>query len=164
LILAGLASAFMLAAAHSFETFGGLRPCPLCLQQREPYWVALGIVAFGLAAAAVLKRDWIPRIAAGLLALVFGYSLYLGVFHAGVEWNWWPSPACGAAQDLDLSKMTGKDLLESLSKPRHVVLCNEAAWRMFGLSMAGYNAIISFGLMSFSALAALFPVSSGRTS
>lgn len=149
---AALASAAMLAAAHAFETFGGLAPCALCLTAREIYWVALTIGAVGFIASAALRNVWIGQLAATLLTLMFLIGVGVAVYHAGAEWKFWPGPAaCAGAQG---GGAIGGDLLAQLQKPIAVVPCDEAAWRMFGVSMAGYNAVISFGLMALSAWAA----------
>jgi disulfide bond formation protein DsbB len=150
-LLAGLASAAMLAAAHIFEAFG-YEPCALCHTAREIYWVALTIAAVGFAASTALRQWWIARLALALLTLTFLVGVGIAIYHAGAEWKFWPGPAvCAAGAGAALG---GGDLLEQLSKPIKVVPCDEAAWRMFGVSMAGYNSVISFGLMAISAWAA----------
>jgi disulfide bond formation protein DsbB len=150
---AALASAAMLAAAHAFETFGGYAPCALCLTAREIYWVALTIAGLGFAASAALRNVWLAQFAAVLLTLAFLVGVGVAVYHAGAEWKFWPGPtACAGA--LSGGGASGGDLLAELQKPINVVPCDEAAWRMFGISMAGYNAVISFGLMALSAWAA----------
>lgn len=147
---AALASATMLAAAHAFETFGGLAPCALCLTAREIYWVALAVAGLGFVASAVLRNAWLGQLAAVLLTLIFLVGAGIAVYHAGAEWKFWPGPAACAGA-LSGGGATGGDLLAELQKPIAVVPCDEAAWRMFGVSMAGYNAVISFGLMALSA-------------
>jgi disulfide bond formation protein DsbB len=150
---AALASVAMLAAAHAFERFGGYAPCALCLTAREIYWAALTIAGLGFVAAAALRNAWIGRLTAALLTLVFLVGVGIAVYHAGAEWKVWPGPAACAGA-LTGGGASGGDLLAELQKPIAVVPCDEAAWRMFGVSMAGYNAVISFGLMALSAWAA----------
>jgi disulfide bond formation protein DsbB len=150
--LAGLASAAMLAAAHVFEAFG-YEPCALCYTAREIYWVALTVAAIGFGAAVMLRNGWLGRLAAALLTLTFMVSVGIAIYHAGAEWKYWPGPAACAGGGGG-GALSGGDLLEQLSKPVKVIPCDEAAWRMFGISMAGYNAAISFGLMAISAWAA----------
>ena len=133
-LLAGtLAAAAALAVAYASQHWGGLLPCPLCLWQRWPYWVAIAVGAAGLA----VPRLALPAIA--VLALLFLGNAAIAALHAGVEWGFWPSPipecrvAVGGAATID-------DLLRSLS-PTPVVPCDEAAIRVLGLSMAGWNAL-----------------------
>ena len=150
---AALASAAMLAAAHAFEKFGGYAPCALCLTAREIYWLALTIGGLGFVASAALRNAWLAQLTAALLTLTFLVGVGIAVYHAGAEWKFWPGPtACAGAQAG--GGASGGDLLAELQKPIAVVPCDEAAWRMFGISMAGYNAVISFGLMALSAWAA----------
>ena len=144
------ASAAMLAAAHAFETFGGLAPCHLCLQQREVYWWALSIGVLGFVLGYV-RLTWARRTADALLTLVFLAGACLAAYHAGVEWKWWPGPAsCTGAGVVNAGQL--KDFMSGL-KPVSQPQCDQAAWRMFGISMAGYNAAISLGLTVMSAIA-----------
>jgi disulfide bond formation protein DsbB len=149
LILAAVASAAMLAAAHAFERFGGLPPCPLCLRQREVYWIALTAALLGLF---VLRREAdAPRRLPLLLAIVFLVGAGVAGFHAGVEWKWWEAPAsCAGAGPASAAAM------EALLRGESVrfVRCDEAPWSLFGLSMAGWNALASLGLAALGVLAA----------
>lgn len=143
------ASAAMLAAAHAFETFGGLAPCHLCYYQRDVYWVALcvGVVGFALG---YMRLAWARRAADGLLALIFLASMGLAAYHAGVEWKWWPGPAsCTGGGAVNAGQLAAFMNGAKLNMPQ----CDVAAWRLFGLSMAGYNAIISLGLTVLSVVA-----------
>ena len=146
-------SALMLAAAHAFETFGGYAPCTLCLRAREVYWVA-GAVA--LAAILVTKMPrglrwrWLFDAA---LALVFAVGVGVAVYHSGAEWKWWPGPTTCSSTGAAVSTQAMTDLLGG-AKIRPPA-CDEAAWRLFGLSMAGWNALISLKLTVFSIWAAL---------
>jgi disulfide bond formation protein DsbB len=150
-VIAILASVATLGAAHSFETFGGYAPCELCLHQREVYWVALAVGLLGLAAT----RRWPQhgRKVALLLAAIFAVGMVLAAYHAGVEWKWWPGPtSCtGGTGSVSASAMT--DLLNG--KKARPPACDQAAWRMFGISMAGYNALISAALVALGALVAV---------
>lgn len=137
-----------LAGAWAFQIIGDMAPCPLCLQQRWPYYIgiplALGIV---LLAARNASR---PVLLLALLAFaaLMAWSAGLGVYHAGVEWKWWPGPTdCAAAP---LPNLSAGDLLSSMRRTR-VVACDDAAWRFFGtLSLAGFNALFSLGLFGLS--------------
>ena len=145
-------SALMLAIAHAFETFAGLKPCHMCLQQREVYWITLGISAIALAAAATRFGRRAPRIAALLLAIAFAYGAYLAGYQAGAEWKWWSEPAtCEAAGGVSFAQ------LQALvaGAPSAAPACDKAAWVFLGLSMAGWNFLISVVLAALSLAAAL---------
>ncbi len=136
-----------IAGALVFEHVLGLRPCPLCLQQRYPYYAAMPIAL----ATALVARPAGVRAGLTLLALVFLVSAGLGAYHAGVEWGWWPGPSdCAGASPT--SSGTVGDFLNQLQTTR-VVSCSEAAWRLLGLSLAGWNVLISLGLAGVAATA-----------
>ncbi|MET3666375.1 disulfide bond formation protein B [Caulobacter sp. 1776] len=152
-LVAFLSSALMLAIAHGFETFGHLAPCHLCLKAREVYWVAgaVGLVGFGLQHTPLASRLRAPVNL--LLAAIFLYGAGLAVFHAGVEWKWWPGPTtctgAGVASATDLSAMLNGTM--KIKPP----MCDKAAWVFLGLSMAGWNALVSLKLAVWSVLAGL---------
>jgi disulfide bond formation protein DsbB len=151
-VLAFVAGALMLGAAHAFETFGKMAPCHLCLKQREVYWVA-GTVA--LIALVARRTPWAAKVRRPfdlLLAAIFLYGAGLAAFHAGVEWKWWPGPTTctggGAAAAGDLLAMLKGGAVK-------VPQCDKAAWVFLGLSMAGWNALASLGLALASLTAGL---------
>jgi disulfide bond formation protein DsbB len=129
----------VIAGAFIFE-WAGYAPCDLCLMQRWAYYAGIPLAT----ALAALNPPWIKWGLILLLALMIGNAIF-GVYHAGVEWKFWEGPStCGSGT------VTGG--LPNLSKP--AVLCNEAALRILGLSLAGWNAVISAGLavIAFTAL------------
>ena len=126
--------------AWFFQYGLGLEPCPLCLEQRYAYYFAVPLAvmaALGDQAGASRKVliGAMVAIAVGML-----WNTALGVYHSGVEWKWWSGPleCSGALGDLG----SAGSLAEKLKSIR-VVRCDEAAWRFLGLSLAGYNAVIS---------------------
>jgi disulfide bond formation protein DsbB len=138
-----------IAAALVFQYGLGYVPCALCLLQRWPYYVA---VPLGLVAIALAPQPLLGRALLGALGLVFVVSAGLGVYHAGVEWGWWLGPSgCGGAAVPAAASMD--QFLTQLETTR-VVSCTEAAWRFFGVSMAGWNAVISAGLAALAFAAA----------
>ncbi len=142
-LFAAIASALMLAAAHAFETFGHYPPCELCLKQRTVYWVALAVGLVGYAAVRLVKRPLVPSLAALVLVPIFLWGAWLAAYHAGVEWHWWPGPrACTGTAPATTSGIA--DLLKGGGVRRPA--CDVAAWRMLGISMAGYNTLISLAL------------------
>lgn len=150
-LAAACASAAMLGAAHGFETFGGLPPCHLCLYQRDVYWIALSVGIAGFALG-YMRLNWAGRAAAYGLTLIFLLGAGLAAYHSGVEWKWWPGPASctGGAGGVSTGQLSAF-MNGAKSLPPQ---CDVAAWRMFGLSMAGYNALISLGLTALSIVAA----------
>lgn len=147
----------MLGAAHAFERFGDLAPCNLCLKQREVYWGAV-VIALAATLWALLSRAsrGTPRIAAFLLAAVFTTGTITAVFHMGGELKWWDLPAtCMGGGDVSLESLTA--LAFGTAPPAKPVMCDAVTWQFLGLSMAGWNALISAGLAVFSLLAAKRP-------
>jgi disulfide bond formation protein DsbB len=146
-LLAAIVSAAMLATAHAFETFGHLAPCELCLKQREVYWVALAVGLVGFAAGRRLKTPLSISLPNLVLALVFLFGAGLAAYHAGVEWKWWPGPtSCTGSAAVSADAMAG--LLSGAKVP--LPACDQAAWRLLGVSMAGWNALVSLGLAAIS--------------
>ena len=143
-------AAATLAGALAFEHIGGLAPCPLCLQQRWPYW--LGIPLGALALLALGRRH--PRWCAGLMAVTalgFAAGSALAFYHAGMEWRWWSGPAScsGAAPPGNVAALL--EGLRGTAPPR----CDEAPWRLLGVSLSGYNALISALLAGLGLAAAM---------
>ncbi len=150
LLAAAAASAAMLAIAHGFQTFGHMAPCELCLKQREVYWVALTIALAGFALGRIARRPIIAPLATIILTLVFLFGAGLAAYHAGVEWKWWPGPqACTGNAPVGAAAVANLLSGAKITAPR----CDQAAWRWLGVSMAGWNALISLGLTGMSALA-----------
>jgi disulfide bond formation protein DsbB len=153
-IVAFLASAAMLAAAHGFETFGNMPPCALCLHQREAYWAAIAIAVLAMIAAR-FRPDPLGGRAFGLLLFcAFGAGALIAGFHVGVEYKWWPGlAACAGGSNYEASG----DLLGALSKSMDVPACDKVAWSLMGISMAGWNMLVSLGLAGASALTIALP-------
>ena len=133
-LLAALVPAGLLAGAHGSQYLGGLIPCEMCYWQRWPHFAAL---AFALASYAMMYR--LPdrgRSLVWLAALAILASGGIGIYHAGVELGIFE----GMTQCTSTSGMTVADIL---SAP--LVRCDQVQWKLFGISMAGWNAIISTG-------------------
>jgi disulfide bond formation protein DsbB len=122
---------------------GGLAPCELCYLQRYGYWgaIVLGLIATFFSRKPKLRKLWL-----NIMGLAFLVVVGIAVFHVGVERGWWQgSAACvgtaGAGQSVE-------DLTQSiLNAP--VTRCDEAAFELFGISMAGYDAIYALALAFF---------------
>ena len=144
----------MLAIAHGFERFGGLAPCALCLHQREAYWIAAAIATLALLARRMEGAELTNRALNLLLTFAFVGGAIVAGFHMGVEYKWWPGlPSCTAAS----SGAVPTDLLGALNQPLHVAGCDEAPWIFLGLSMAGWNMLISLKLAIYSGLSVFYP-------
>lgn len=132
-------AALTLAGAWFFELVLKLEPCPLCLDQRVPYYIAvpLGIIV------GFVSNERLARLGLALLGIVMLIGAGYGVYHAGIEWGFWEGPtACAGGA----TPPPAVDILSSLKATQRVVSCSEAAWRFLGLSLAGYNVLIAGGL------------------
>ena len=139
------AMAAVVGSALAFEHVGGFIPCALCLEQRTPYYLGIPVVIAGALAAAFGWPSLIARGALVVAGLLMVYGLYLGVYHAGVEWAWWQGPAdCATSATSGIATDAGSLLadLDAVTPPA----CDEAAGRFLGLSFAGWNVIASAGL------------------
>ncbi len=116
--------ALLLAGAYISQYGFGLYPCEMCWWQRWPHFAAAAFAALSFFAPP--QRLWSAMAAGGILT-----SGLIGAFHAGVEYDWWEGitgcASTGGALSLDL------------------VRCDEAAWTLFGISLAGFNALFSIG-------------------
>lgn len=145
LAIVSLGSAF--TAQYGF----GLEPCSLCLLQRWPY----GVIAVLAIAALIAARARHLSIVA-LLVLLCALSLLVGgiiaAYHVGVEQHWWVSFLEGCA--VNLNSASPLDLLKQIESTA-AVRCDQIPWSLFGISMAGYNALLSLGAAPVTALSAL---------
>jgi disulfide bond formation protein DsbB len=142
--LAFVTSAAMLAIAHAFETFGHLAPCELCLYERQVYWVALPVAALAfIASQGVSPKVFTPWIG-GLLALIFLTGAGIAIYHAGAEWKFWPGPSTCSGTGGGVSAAGLANLMNGAKV--EMPHCDKAAWVFLGLSMAGWNALISLKL------------------
>jgi disulfide bond formation protein DsbB len=137
-----VASAAIVGTALLVQYVGGLQPCELCLYQRWPYYAA--IVATGVALISSGERAM--RAVIALCALLFAASTALAFYHVGVEQHWFagPSACTGSA--------TGASSIEALKAQllaRQPVNCDEPAWRLFGISLAGWNLLASALITAF---------------
>jgi disulfide bond formation protein DsbB len=132
-----------LLGAWYFQFILKFAPCELCLQQRIPYYIVIPLSLL-LAISAMLRA---PRavLVGGFAAIlvVVACGAALGAYHAGVEWHFWPGPTDCSGPLGALSG--GGSLLEQLNSV-HVVRCDQAAWRFLGISLAGYNVLISLAM------------------
>jgi disulfide bond formation protein DsbB len=143
-LIAALGSAALLGGAFAFQYIGGLAPCALCLWQRWPH--AAAILVGGVA----LATGWRGLLWPGALAAMA--TAGIGVFHVGVEQLWWEGLATCTAGSI--SGISAADLLNPSADVAAPVRCDEIPWQMLGISMAGWNVIVSLGLAAIWVMAA----------
>jgi disulfide bond formation protein DsbB len=139
LALTGIAAA-TLAGAWFFQLVLDIRPCPLCLEQRYAYYLAVPLGALIAVAAARGAPRPVLYVGLAILAAAALGNAWLGAYHAGVEWGFWqgPTDCTGPVGNLG----SAGNLLERLDTVK-VIRCDEVQWRFLGLSLAGYNVLIS---------------------
>ncbi len=144
------ASVATLGGAYFFQYALGYAPCHLCLQERLPYIFAIGAALV----AGILSREanlgFAPIIFLGLCTLAFAIGAGLSGFHAGVEYQWWPGPSSCTGGGLVAHSLDA--LTAELQSGQHIPQCDQAAWTLFGVSLAGYNMVISLALTVLSSL------------
>ncbi|MCK5424095.1 MAG: disulfide bond formation protein B [Emcibacter sp.] len=145
LVLAFLMSASLIAGAYGFQYIGGMDPCDLCWTQRYAHFAILGLSGIGLLIKSTANiMGWATTLAIDVSIIAAGY-------HAGVEQKWWKGPdtctSSGIDQNADMESLFD-NMMEA-----NLVLCDEIPWEMFGISMAGYNFLISLAVGTFVAFA-----------
>lgn len=143
-IAAGLAfvlGAAAIAGAWGSQLFGGLVPCELCLEQRLAYYWGLPILALILIFWNRLPLT-VWYLAMAIVALIFVWGTYMGGYHAGVEWGFWPGPtACtGTGDGISFGDLSNIDAAK-------VIPCDAVQFRFLGISLAGYNALVSIAIV-----------------
>jgi disulfide bond formation protein DsbB len=141
-VLAFVLGLAAILGAWGSQLFGGLVPCDLCWGQRVPYYWGLPLLAAILVLWNRLPLTvWYMAILAA--SAIFAWGAYLGGYHAGVEYLWWPGPThCTGLGD---SGFTFNDI-QSFGGPR-VVPCDKVQFQLFGISLAGGNFLISTGIV-----------------
>ena len=135
-LIAVLTPLALLAGAWSFQWWGGLVACEMCWWQRYAHIAALALALAGVVAAAIRPRLQAPLIA--LAALAIATSAAIGLYHAGVEYGWWHGvTACTS----EVRFGHGDPLAAIMATP--VVRCDEVQWQWGGISLAGFNFLIS---------------------
>jgi len=152
LILAG-GSLSLLLGAWGFQYIGHYDPCALCYDQRH---IHMAVIAMGLLTGlALIVKPSLARLAPWpifAISVVLLYSAGFSAWHAGIEYDWWAGPATCTTNGL--TSINLEDLMATLNGERPAVLCDEAAWTLLGISMAGYNALISLGMAVMAGLVA----------
>ena len=141
-------AAATLAGAWFFQLVLDIRPCPLCLEQRYAYYLAMPLGALTALAAARGAPRAVLYAALAILAAAALANAWMGAYHAGVEWGFWkgPTDCTGPVGNLG----SAGNLLERLDTVR-LIRCDEVQWRFLGLSLAGYNFLISLLMAAIAA-------------
>jgi disulfide bond formation protein DsbB len=151
LIMAG-GSLLLLLGAWAFQYIWHYDPCALCYDQRH---IHMAVIALGLATGlALMLKPTLARFAPWpvfAIALVLLYSAGFSAWHAGIEYGWWAGPA--TCTSTGITEVNIADVLATINGERPSVMCDEAAWTLLGISMAGYNALISTGMAVVSGMA-----------
>jgi disulfide bond formation protein DsbB len=139
------ASIATLGGAFLFQYVGGLQPCVLCVYQRYPYGVTIALSASALLFLDGRTRGW----ALALCGIAFLVGMSIAGFHVGVERHWWEGTAA-CTGSVDTSNATTLEALRQQLLSAPPARCDRIAWSLFGITMAGYNVLISLGLAVFS--------------
>lgn len=133
----------MILGAYGFQYIGGFEPCKLCYWQRYAYYAAIPLAALSSVFVAATRG----MVAARLPLILTGLALLAGMgiagYHAGVEYHWWPGPETCSGPPV-----TGDIFFQEIGPG--LIRCDETPWSLFGVSMAGYNFVIS-GLLALAA-------------
>jgi len=149
----------LLAGAYAFEYLGGLKPCPLCLEQRTP-WFVLIVLGGAIVGAEMAKAPrWVVLGLYAAAAIVALYGAYLAGYHAGIEYKWWPGPPDCTGDGISLPPDGG--LLGGLS-PNEIVRCDEVPWALAGVSLAGFNFLFSILAVALGVAGARAALTEGR--
>jgi len=138
-LVVAIVGAVAIGGAWFFQFVLKYQPCPLCLEQRLPYYIGIPLAL--IVAIAAWRGAQRALVMGGLIVLagLMAWDAYIAVYNAGVEWKLWAGPPdCSGAATLG----PAGGLMDRL-KDIIVVRCDEAAWRFLGISLAGYNAMIA---------------------
>jgi disulfide bond formation protein DsbB len=141
-------AAATIAGAWYFQLVLGLQPCPMCLQERYAYYLAIPFAALVALAAGLHAPRGLLVCGLVILALAALGNAVFGAYHAGVEWKFWagPTDCTGPVGNLG----SAGSLLDRLDSVK-VVMCDEIQWSFLGISLAGYNALISLLMAAIAA-------------
>lgn len=128
----------LLGGALGSQYIGGLAPCEMCYWQRWPHAAAILLAGLAFTGPAVGPR---ARMLTLLAAAAIAVSGAIGVYHAGVELGIFEGfTTCTS----NVRGASTEELLEQLMKVP-LIRCDQVQWSFLGVSMAGWNAILSLG-------------------
>jgi disulfide bond formation protein DsbB len=159
--IVAVVGALTICGFYFFQYVMHLPPCPLCLEQRTPYYLSVPLAALLLLGA---NHGASRKVLIAGFAVITAFMLWnsgLGVYHAGVEWKWWlgPNDCSGPINRFGAAS----DVLKRLDN-LVLVRCDEVQWRFLGLSLAGWNVLVSLGLAAVAAWGALATLAKQRRS
>jgi disulfide bond formation protein DsbB len=131
-------------AALCFQYIGGYMPCHLCLLERNPYYYGIPLGVIAIIASRFGMPIWITRVLLVVVGVMMLVGAGMGIYHSGVEWGWWAGPSSCTSTPGATTTSAG-DLLSSLNAV-HGPQCDQAALRVLGLSLAGWNVVASLVL------------------
>jgi disulfide bond formation protein DsbB len=131
-----------------FQYVLGYPPCPLCLDQRNAFYVSVPLAALLWLGANYGASEKVMIAGFAVITAVMLWNAGLSAYHAGVEWKFWPGPADCSGPINSLG--SASDMLKRLQDIR-IVRCDEAAWRFLGISLAGYDVLVSLFLAAVAA-------------
>jgi disulfide bond formation protein DsbB len=138
LLAVGMAAT--VGGALLFQHVGGYMPCALCLEQRTPYYIGIPVAIAALLSSKFRAPPLLTRALLVSVGLLMIWAAGLGIYHAGVEWGFWPGPtACTGVGD-----SFSFDQLDNMTP---VIGCDVVQFRFLGISLAGYNALISLAIV-----------------
>ena len=143
-----------IAAAWASQIVGGLVPCELCLAQRMSYYYGLPLLL-----AVLLTWNRLPLAvwytAMAIVTAIFVWGTYMGAYHAGVEWGFWPGPTSCSGIGTSFN-------FDDLQNLKPVIPCDVVQFRFLGISLAGYNAVISLAIVVLLAASIFFQAKQKR--
>jgi disulfide bond formation protein DsbB len=140
----------MILGAYAFQYIGKLYPCEMCWWQRYPHFAGIVLAAI----AYIAHNRFTQYVLVAMAALAILTSGLIGGFHAGVEYNYWE----GLTRCATVMATSGGDFTKSIMNAP-LVRCDVAPWTLFGISLAGYNFLLS----SLGAIAILGSLWKSRT-
>ncbi len=159
--IVAVVGALTIGGFYFFQYVMHLPPCPLCLEQRQPYYVCVPLAALLFLGARYGASNKVLIAGFAVIAAFMLWDSGLAVYHSGVEWKWWAGPNdCSGP----ITKFgPASDMLKSLNN-LVLVRCDEVQWRFLGLSLAGWNVLVSAGLTAVAAWGALASLARQRRS
>lgn len=131
-----------------FQYVLGYPPCPLCLDQRMAFYVSVPLAALLWLGAGHGASRKVLVLGFAVIALAMLWNTGLSAYHAGVEWKLWAGPTDCSGPINGFG--SAANMLNRLQNIR-IVRCDQAAWRMFGISLAGYDVLVSLALAAIAA-------------
>ena len=135
-----------------FQYVMGLPPCPLCLEQRDAFYFCVPLAALLCLGANHGASSKVMIAGFALITLAMLWNTGLSAYHAGVEWKFWQGPTACSGPITNVGSV--RDMMNQLQSIS-IVRCDEAAWRFLGISLAGYDVLVSLGLAAVAAWGAL---------